>query len=95
MYGLQVFNAQTLQVLLRCRHAAVPQDPRKVEQVSTGSKVAHRERVPEGVKAHADTCNVQPSPKVFQVAQHVTLILFAALESWKHQNELVLSQPAI
>ena len=46
MYGLQIFDTEALQVLFRCRDAAVAQDPSEVEEVPTGPKIAHRERVP-------------------------------------------------
>ena len=53
MYGLQIFDTEALQVLFRCRDAAVAQDPSEVEEVPTGPKIAHRETC-------AGTCGSSP-----------------------------------
>jgi hypothetical protein len=39
MYCTQIFHAEALQVLLRYGHAAMTQDAREVEQISTGPEV--------------------------------------------------------
>jgi len=80
MHGLQVFDTKALQVLLRRRDTRVPQDPRKVEQVATGSKVAHGESVSECVKAHPDAGDVEPLAKILQPSSNISLVQSTTLE---------------
>jgi len=85
----QILDSEALKVAFRCRYARMAQNLRQVKQVSTGSKVVHRECVSESMEADTHTIHAELFPEQLQIPKQLPLRQSPTLHSREDPGRLM------